>query len=88
MKTIKDQWGEAVKPYSTHMDRQGRYWTITDLAPDEEFPIGAAPEGADLEEDGDYFPASTFWFQIEDDQREEDERQEKLPFPSMEGKGR
>ena len=70
MKQIVDDWGDPVKPYSLHMvlkgPRVGSMMQITDLAPDEDFPIGAVFEGGDPEEDGDYFRPDLFGFEIRD----------------------
>lgn len=65
-KIIVDEWGDVVRPYSTHMGRNGGWFQITDLAPDDQYSVGAVFEGGDPEEDGDYFTPGFFGFKVEE----------------------
>mgnify|MGYP000027953418 CR=1 FL=1 len=69
MKTIVDQWGDPVKPWSLHLGLNGGWYQITDLAPEDRFAVGAVFEGGDPEEDGDYFTPDAFGFEIHDTEK-------------------
>ena len=61
MKVIVDAWGDRVKPWDPVQARDGAWYTITDLVPeDERFQVGAVFEGGCEDDDGDFFPASFF----------------------------
>lgn len=63
---LVDEWGDPVKPWSTHMMNDGSYWTITDIChkgDNDGFEVGAVFEGGDPEEDGDYFTPTAFGFE-------------------------
>ena len=66
MKIIVDEWGDDVKPHSTHMGKTGGWFQITDLVPNETYSVGAVFEGGDPKEDGDYFTPEFFGFEIID----------------------
>jgi len=66
MKVIVDTWGERVKPWATVMGRDGAYYTVTDLAPQDKFQVGAVFEGGCADDDGDFFTADFFDLKIID----------------------
>ena len=56
-KIIVDEWGEMVKPHSVHQGKDGGWYEITDLCPEERYPVGAVFEEGCEDDEGDYFTA-------------------------------
>lgn len=65
MKKIVDSFGFDVKPWEVLQGRDGHWYSVTDLVPEDPvFTVGAVFEGGDPEEEGDYFAASFFHCEV------------------------